>query len=86
MRAYNKWLICEQVEEPAVMKSGLQLSASDMEEMRYQRARIIAPPGNLVTGIQEGDEVYYDKVRAFEMTLDGKRVTVVNENDIVAVI
>lgn len=86
MRAYNKWLICEQVEEPVVLKSGMQLGTKDMEEMRYQRAIIIAPPGNLVEGVKEGDTVYYDKVRAFEMTLDGKRVTVVNENDIVAVL
>lgn len=86
MRAYNKWIICEQVDEPVVLKSGMELGNKDMEEMRYQRAIIIAPPGNLVEKLKEGDTVYYDKVRAFEMTLDGKRVTVINENDIVAVL
>lgn len=86
MRAYNKWLLCDIVDEPAVTKSGMMLAASDVEEMRYQRGRVIAPPGDLVIGINEGDEVYFDKIRAFEMTLDGKRVTVINKDDIVGVV
>jgi len=86
MRAYNKYLIVEKIDEPVVLKSGLQLSAVDMEEMRYQRARVSAPPGNLVTGIKEGDEVYYDKVRGFDVKFDGKICTVVGEEFIVAVL
>ena len=86
MRAYNKWLMCEKVDEPVVLKSGMELGNKDMEEMRYQRAVVVAPPGNLVDGIKEGDTVYFDKVRAFEMPIDGKRVTIVSENDIVAVL
>lgn len=86
MRAYRKWVICDPIDEPATLRSGLQLSSSDMEDMRYQRARIIAPPGDLVVGIVEGDHIYYDKVRAFEMMMDGRRVTLVNSDDIVSVI
>ena len=86
MRAYNKYLIVDKIDEPVVLKSGLQLSASDMDEMRYQRAKVTAPVGNLIVGINEGDEIYYDKSRGFDVKFDGRVCTVVSEDFVVAVL
>ena len=86
MRAYNKFILCEKVSETLTMKSGLQLTENDMEDIRYQSAKVVEEPGNLVEGINLGDELYFDKVYGHEVVFDGKTYTVVNENHVVAVL
>ena len=86
MRAYNKFILCEKVSETLTMKSGLQLTETDMEEIRYQRAKVVEQPGNLVEGIKLGDEIYYDKVYGHEVVFNGRTYTIVNENNVAAVI
>ncbi len=86
MKANGKYLLVNKINEQAVLKSGLSLTDTDMSELRYQRAKIVAK-GNLVDDhLSEGDEVYYDKVHSHDTVFDGQRYTVISEHHIVAVV
>ena len=85
MRAINKYLIVKRSEEETVSNSGLLISKAEEAEMRYQKGVVITP-GTLVDHIKEGDSVYFDKVHAFDLKLEGETVTIVQEKDIVVVL
>lgn len=85
MRAINKYLIVKRSNEETVSSGGLLMSKAEEAEMRYQKGVVITP-GTLVEHIKEGDKVYFDKVHAFDLKLDGETVTIVQEKDIVVVI
>jgi co-chaperonin GroES (HSP10) len=85
MRAINKYLIVKRSNEEAVSSGGLLMSKAEEAEMRYQKGVVITP-GTLVEYIKEGDKVYFDKVHAFDLKLDGETVTIVQEKDIVVVL
>lgn len=85
MRAINKYLIVKRSNEETVSSGGLLMSRAEEAEMRYQKGVVITP-GTLVEHIKEGDSVYFDKVHAFDLKLEGETVTIVQERDIVVVI
>lgn len=85
MKAINKYLIVRRSNEESVSKSGLIMSRAEESEMRYQKG-VVLTPGTLVDHIKEGDNVYFDKVHAFDLKLDGETVTIVQEKDIVVVL
>jgi len=85
MRAINKYLIVKRSNEETVSSGGLLMSRAEEAEMRYQKGVVITP-GTLVEHIKEGDSVYFDKVHAFDLKLEGDTVTIVQEKDIVVVL
>lgn len=85
MRAINKYLIVKRSNEETVSSGGLLMSRAEEAEMRYQKGVVITP-GTLVEHIKEGDSVYFDKVHAFDLKLEGETVTIVQERDIVVVL
>lgn len=85
MRAINKYLIVKRSNEETVSSGGLLISKAEEAEMRYQKGVVITP-GTLVEHIKEGDSVYFDKVHAFDLKLEGETVTIVQEKDIVVVL
>ena len=85
MKAINKYLILKRSNEEAVTKSGLVMSKAEEAEMRYQKG-VIVTPGTLVEHIKTGDSVYFDKVHAFDLKIDGETMKIVQEKDIVVVL
>lgn len=85
MKAINKYLIVKRSNEETVSSGGLLISKAEEAEMRYQKGVVITP-GTLVEHIKEGDSVYFDKVHAFDLKLEGETVTIVQERDIVVVL
>lgn len=85
MRAINKFLLVKRSKEETVTKGGLLMSQAEASEMRYQIGVVITP-GTLVEHIKEGDEIYFDKVHAFDVKIDGEMLTVIQEKDIVVVL
>jgi co-chaperonin GroES (HSP10) len=53
--------------------------------MRYQ-VGVVITPGTLVEHIKEGDSIFFDKVHAFDVKIDGEMLTIVQERDVVAVL
>jgi co-chaperonin GroES (HSP10) len=85
MKAINKYLLIRRSNDDAKTKGGLLLSQADMSEFRYQIGVVITP-GTLVEHIKEGDEIYFDKIQAFDVKIDGEMLTVIQERDVVAVL
>ncbi len=85
MRAINKWIVVRKIKEETSTKGGLILSQAEEAQFRYQRG-IVVNPGTLVEHIKEGDEVYFDKVQAFDLKFEGEMLTIIQERDVVAVL
>lgn len=85
MLAINKYILVRRSKETTKTNGGLLLSASEEAQFRYQIGEVINP-GTLVEHIKEGDRVYFDKVAAFDISLDGEMLTVIQERDVVVVL
>ena len=66
MRPVGKYIVIKTIDEEVKTKSGLLLSATDVDEFRYKKGKVIEP-GNEVTVIDKGDSIYYDKNSGFTL-------------------
>ena len=85
MKVLNKFLIVERVLDKAENKSGLIMTMEDKRELRYNKA-VVVSVGGLVSGISETDEIYFDKAAGHDVLIDEKRLTVIQEKDVVCVL
>ena len=85
MRAINNFIVIDKVEEEVKTDSGLLLTASDVDEFRYKKAKVIQP-GTDVKNIKSEDLIYFDKSAGFSLMLHNTTYTVIAERDIVVVL
>lgn len=85
MKVLNKFIIVERIADNNERKSGLIMTMEDKRELRYNKAVVISV-GSLVSGISEADEVYFDKAAGHDVLIDDKRLTVIQEKDVVCVL
>jgi len=60
MKPIGKYIIINKIEEEHKTESGLLLSASDVDEFRYRKGKVVKA-GSDVSVISEDDLIYYDK-------------------------
>lgn len=84
-------IVVSAVDSEEKTKSGIVLLAKDQE--KPQMAKVIAVgPGGLVDGkevkmqIKVGDKILYSKYAGSEFKIDGKEVTIMRQNDVLAII
>jgi len=85
MKAIGKYIVIKPIDEEVKTDSGLILSGKDVDDFRYRKGKVITP-GTDVVGINEGDEIYYDKVQSFTMIIGEEQRTVIQERDVVVVV
>ena len=85
MRVLSKYLLVKRVNEQKQTKTGLLLTGSDSNDMRYHKA-VVHSVGDNITGINPGDIILYDKVQSHEIILDNERYTIIQEKDVVCVL
>lgn len=85
MRVLSKYLLVKRVNEQKQTKTGLLLTSSDSNDMRYHKA-IVYKVGDNIIGIAHGDTILYDKVQSHEVVLDNERMTIIQEKDVVCVL
>tara|TARA_R100001443_G_scaffold93288_2_gene99857 strand:+ start:1552 stop:1809 length:258 start_codon:yes stop_codon:yes gene_type:complete len=85
MIAIGKNVIIQPIEEEVKTDSGLLLTASDVDEFRYKKAKVIKP-GTDVQNIKSEDLIYFDKSAGFSLLLNNTTYTVIAERDIVVVL
>jgi co-chaperonin GroES (HSP10) len=85
MIAIGKNVIIQPIEEEVKTDSGLLLTASDVDEFRYKKAKVIQP-GTDVQNIKSEDLIYFDKSAGFSLMLHNTTYTVIAERDIVVVL
>ena len=84
-------VVVESLEKEEKTKSGFILPSASQE--KQQMAKIVAVgPGGIIDGkeivmqVKEGDVILYAKYSGSEFKVDGKELTIISQNDILAVI
>jgi co-chaperonin GroES (HSP10) len=85
MKPIWKYIIINTIDEEIKTESGILLSASDVDEFRYKKGKVIKT-GSDVTVIQENDFIYYDKNAGHTMLIKDKSYTIISERDVVVVL
>jgi len=84
-------VVIEPIEAEERTKSGIILPTAAQE--KQQMAQVIAVgPGGVVDGkdvvmqVKKGDKILYSKYSGSEFKIDGKEVTIIRQNDILAIV
>tara|TARA_R110000744_G_scaffold233613_1_gene351549 strand:+ start:358 stop:615 length:258 start_codon:yes stop_codon:yes gene_type:complete len=85
MKPIGKYIVIQTIEEQLKTKSGILLTATDAEEFRYKKGKVIKP-GTNVNEISEEDIIYFDKSAGFSLLLNDISYTVITERDVVVVV
>ena len=75
MKPIGKYIVIQTIEEQLKTKSGILLTATDAEEFRYKKGKVIKP-GTNVNEISEEDIIYFDKSAGFSLLLNDISYTV----------
>ena len=60
MKAINNYIVVDKIKEEPKKVAGLIMTDDTDVDNRYIKAKIIST-GNLVEGLKDGDNIYYDK-------------------------
>lgn len=81
MRAFGRTLVISEIKEEVKNKLGLIITEANDRDIRYKLGEVFMA-GEDVEGIKSGDKIYYDKVNASELRLDGKKYLIINLSDV----
>ena len=86
MRAIGKYIVVEEVKEVGTTtKGGLLLTENAREDIRYRKGRVIEA-GTDVVGVNNDDNIYFDRHAGFGIELDKEQYKVIKEQDVVIVL
>lgn len=81
MRAFGRTLVISEIKEEVKNKLGLIITEANDRDIRYKLGEVFMA-GEDIEGIKSGDKLYYDKVNASELRLDGKKYLIINLSDV----
>lgn len=84
MRPIGKYVVIKKIKEEMKTDSGLLLSGSDVNDIRYKKG-VVVEPGTDVTVMESNDTIYYDSRAGYSMIIKGEQYTVIQERDVVIV-
>jgi len=86
MKAVGKYIVINPIKEvDSTTKGGLILAESQIEDIRYRRAKVVEP-GSDVKVLKTGDEIYYDKAAGFKIEINKEQYKVIKEFDVVIIL
>jgi co-chaperonin GroES (HSP10) len=86
MRAIGKYIVVEEVKEVGTTtKGGLLLTENAREDIRYRKGRVVEA-GTDVVGVNNDDNIYFDRHAGFGIELDKEQYKVIKEQDVVIVL
>lgn len=86
MRAIGKFLVIEKIKEGIKeTKGGLLLAEKQREDIRYIEAKVIKV-GEEITGIKEGDFIFYDRHAGHKIESNNQTYHVIKLGDVVVVL
>ena len=81
MRAFGKTLVISEVKEEVKNKLGLIITEANDRDIRYKLGEVFMV-GEDIEGVNVGDKLYYDKVNASELRLQGNKYLIINLSDV----
>jgi co-chaperonin GroES (HSP10) len=82
MKAIGTNVVVRKTLEEVKSKTGLILSEVNEKDIRYKLAEVVSA-GEDVKDLSSGDSVYYDSAAGSDIRINGEKLTVVNERNIV---
>ena len=86
MRAIDKNIIIEKIDEEITTESGLLLSNDDVKDFRYQKGKIVLSGSDVSDYLKKDDIVYYDTRQCYTLVINGESCTIIQERDVVVVL
>ena len=84
MKAINNYVVVDNVKTEPKKVAGLIMTDDTDVDNRYIKAKIIST-GNLVEGLKDGDNIYYDKHAGHAITWKNDLYQVIQARDVVLV-
>jgi len=84
MKAINNYVVVDNVKTEPKKVAGLIMTDDTDVDNRYIKAKIIST-GNLVEGLKDGDNIYYDKHAGHAITWKNDLYQVIQSRDVVLV-
>jgi len=87
MKAVGNNILIKKAKEETISKTegGLLLTGKQKQDLRYKQATVVNY-GDLVQGIKEGDEIYYDMHAGHRIEIDNDVLYVITIRDVVVVL
>jgi co-chaperonin GroES (HSP10) len=87
MKAVGNNILIRKAKEETISKTegGLLLTGKQKQDLRYKQATVINF-GDLVNGLKEGDEIYYDMHAGHRIEIDNDVLYVITIRDVVVVL
>jgi chaperonin GroES len=86
MKAIGKVLIIDKIKEgTTATKGGLLLAENQREDIRYIKAKVLSV-GDEITGLKEGDVIFYDRHAGHKIDIDKDTYFVIRIIDVVVVL
>jgi co-chaperonin GroES (HSP10) len=80
----NRYILIQKIVHAESSKSGLALSAKDISDIRYKKAKIVSVGASVTPNtLSEGDIILYDFVGAHDIRIDNETFTLIQEKDVV---
>ena len=84
MKAINNYIVVDKVKAEPKTVAGLIMTDDTDVDNRYIKAKIIST-GNLVEGLKDGDNIYYDKHAGHAISWKDDLYQVIQSRDVVLV-
>ena len=84
MKAINNYIVVDKIKAEPKKVAGLIMTDDTDVDNRYIKAKIIST-GNLVEGLKDGDNIYYDKHAGHAITWKNDLYQVIQSRDVVLV-
>jgi co-chaperonin GroES (HSP10) len=84
MKAINNYIVVDKIKTEPKTVAGLIMTDNTDVDNRYVKAKIIST-GNLVEGLKDGDNIYYDKHAGHAISWKDTLYQVIQARDVVLV-
>ena len=86
MRAIGKYIVVEPIKEETTAASGLIMTNTDENELRYGKARVVYVGGDVIADIASESIVYYDRRAGHGVRIQSRQYHIILERDVVLVL
>jgi co-chaperonin GroES (HSP10) len=86
MRAIGKYIVVEPIKEETTAASGLIMTSTDENELRYGKARVVYVGGDVIADVAESSVIYYDRRAGHGVRIHRLPYHIIQERDVVLVL
>jgi co-chaperonin GroES (HSP10) len=86
MRAIGKYIVIEPIKEETKASSGLIMTSTDENDLRYGKAECIHVGEDVIAAITSSSVVYYDRRAGHGVRIQNRPYHIIQERDVVLVL